>query len=104
MTRTERQSLMLERIISFKGKGYISACGSFGKTRTSLNFVKYVLNLRPKYGLTVIVPTIPLKEQWEIEIAKRDIANYIVKVINGVVISNEEINTEICIVDRLCPH
>ena len=103
ITRDQRQAITHEKIIAAKGRGYLNCCGSYGKTRVAINFIKHVQTLRPSYDVTVVVPTLGLRDQWIIELDKREVTNYEVLVINSATNTDKEITSKITIVDRLCP-
>lgn len=64
ITRDERQEESRVNWIKSKCKGTIEACTGYGKSRVGLNCIKTLLNKYPDKRILIVVPTIPLKEQW----------------------------------------
>ena len=68
MTRTERQQEAIRNWVKAKGKGSIEGATGFGKTRIGLMTIKAILNKYPHFRVLVVVPTIALKNQWQMQI------------------------------------
>jgi len=63
--RTQRQFLVLKRWASNLFHGTFVACTGFGKTRVGLEAIKLLRRSDVRREVIVVVPTIPLKLQWE---------------------------------------
>ena len=82
MTRTERQIEVLKKWRANNFKGIFQAATGFGKTYTAILAIQ---GMTTKVGIKsclVVVPTITLKAQWEVELAKHKIKFADVLVIN----------------------
>lgn len=67
MTRDEKQLQIHNRFLSpeFNGRGYLQACTGFGKTVVAINAIRHHNVKRSHLPIHVVVPTTPLKKQWE---------------------------------------
>ena len=89
MTRTERQQEAVRKWIKNKGKGSIVAMTGFGKSRMALMAVTAVLKKYPYVRILVVVPTEPLKRQWQEHIDNNGLQfNMEVQIINTVIKHN----------------
>lgn len=68
ITRSERQDQCVQNWVNNKLKGTILASVAFGKTRVGLLAMKRFLAKNPTNKVIVIVPSDPIKLQWEAEI------------------------------------
>ena len=81
--KLERQDgIVTKWIREFGGKGTLEACTGFGKTFTAILAIKRFKVKNPEHVVKVVVPSIPLKAQWEKELNKNKITNCFVYVIN----------------------
>jgi len=71
MTRSERQTLAIEKWKQNKCKGTIVAATGVGKTKTAIDAIQRVLNKNPQARVVVVVPTQILQNQWIERLAKR---------------------------------
>lgn len=69
----------------YNGRGTFLAATGFGKTRTMILAAKKTLGSNQDRTCIVIVPTLYLKEQWEMELLKHNVPNTKVYVINTAV-------------------
>jgi superfamily II DNA or RNA helicase len=74
ISRDERQEECRVKWIKNKCKGTITAATGFGKTYVGLNCIQSVLKVLPEAKIIIIVPTLPLKEQWYNQLDKRDLS------------------------------
>lgn len=65
LTRDERQALCVRRWLENKGKGIVCAATGFGKTNVAMLVIQKLLTIKPDLSILVVVPSQPLKEQWE---------------------------------------
>src|ERR1700761_9384396 len=106
MTRDERQNESINRWNRSNGIGTLEAATGYGKTRCAELILDKVYN---KYKDTytgqhfaiVIVPTIELKQQWEAILSRHNIKRVSVRVINGLVQSEEKFNSLMLILDEI---
>lgn len=68
MTRSERQDQCVQRWVDNKCRGTIEAATGFGKTRVGLLAIKRFLKANPTKKVIVVVPSDPIKEQWNREL------------------------------------
>ena len=86
MTRTERQQEAVRKWVAAKGKGSLVAMTGFGKSRMALMAIKAVLKKYPNLRILVVVPTEPLKKQWQQHIDDNGFQfNMEVQIINTVI-------------------
>ena len=98
-TRDERQEMCMKNWFKHRGKGCIVAPTGLGKTRIGLNTLSTIITKYPNIRFLVVVPTQPLKEQWQIQLDERGLSfNGEVQIINTVVKS--EWKTDILIIDE----
>lgn len=64
LSRSERQALVIENWKKVNCRGVFEGCTGFGKTRIGLNAIERVQAKNPTAIVVVIVPSLPLKEQW----------------------------------------
>lgn len=64
LSRDERQAVCFEKWKASNGHGTIVASTGFGKTRVAINTIKWLQARHPDIRIIVVVPTIPLQEQW----------------------------------------
>lgn len=99
MTRTERQQEAIKYWIKAKGKGTIEGCTGVGKTRIGLMTIKALLKKYPQFMVLVVVPTIALKEQWQVQLDDWGFTfNSEVQVINTVI--KHKWNCDLLIIDE----
>ena len=99
MTRTERQQEAIKYWIKAKGKGTIEGCTGVGKTRIGLMTIKALLKKYPKFRVLVVVPTVALKEQWQVQLDDWEFTfNSEVQVINTVI--KHKWNCDLLIIDE----
>lgn len=99
MTRTERQQEAIKCWIKAKGKGTIEGCTGVGKTRIGLMTIKALLKKYPQFRVLVVVPTIALKNQWQIQLDDWGFTfNSEVQVINTVI--KHKWNCDLLIIDE----
>jgi superfamily II DNA or RNA helicase len=77
----------------FKGKGTFLWATGTGKSTLAVIAFNKMRKKNPKATLTVVVPTTPLKEQWESNLRDSRITNYQVFVINTVSLNEEFSNS-----------
>lgn len=63
--RTQRQWLVIKRWANALFHGTFVACTGFGKTRVGLYAIKLLRRSNPERKVIVVVPGIPLQEQWQ---------------------------------------
>lgn len=73
----EYQKLALQNWKSNKQKGLFAMATGTGKTITSLNCLLEIYNQKKYYKAIILVPTITLVEQWELECKKFNFSNII---------------------------
>lgn len=99
MTRTERQQEAIKYWIKAKGKGTIEGCTGVGKTRIGLMTIKALLKKYPQFRVLVVVPTVALKEQWQVQLDDWEFTfNSEVQVINTVI--KHKWNCDLLIIDE----
>ena len=99
MTRTERQQEAIKYWIKAKGKGTIEGCTGVGKTRIGLMTIKALLKKYPQFRVLVVVPTVALKEQWQVQLDDWGFTfNSEVQVINTVI--KHKWNCDLLIIDE----
>lgn len=88
MDRNERQKQCFLNWRNNGGKGTLVAGTGFGKTRVATNTMKAFRSVNKEFKVIVIVPTIPLKDQWtEILVFNKLLTNTKVMVINTAIMS-----------------
>ena len=98
--RDERQEECRRKWIINKCKGTIVATPGFGKTRVGINCIKSILDKYPKMKVIIVVPSIPLKEQWTTIILSNHLErNCNVLVINTAILHNYE--CDILVIDEI---
>jgi superfamily II DNA or RNA helicase len=98
--RTKRQLDITFKWNKLGGKGTLLAATGFGKTRVAVLIVKRMKTKDYNCKITVIVPTINLKTQWEQEFAKHRLSrNTEVKVVNTA--CREIISCSLLILDEI---
>ena len=86
MDRTERQKVCVKRWLKANGAATIVAATGFGKTNIALNIAEILIKKNPDASILIVVPTEPLKEQWESQLADRALSeNCNVQIINSVI-------------------
>ncbi len=85
MTRTERQHNILQKWINNKGIGTVIAATGFGKTYLGILSAQKILEKYPDGDIIVVVPRIPLKEEWSKAFQRAGISNYKIYVVNTAV-------------------
>ena len=85
MNRDERQILGLRKWRQSSFQGIAEYPTGFGKTYTAIRAIIGMISKKGIKSVVVVVPTIPLKEQWEKELAKRKVKIAKVYVINSAV-------------------
>ena len=89
MTRTERQKEAVRKWIKAKGKASIIAMTGFGKSRMALMAIEAIRKKYPYIRILIVVPTEPLKRQWQEHIDNNDLQfNAEVQIINTVIKHN----------------
>ena len=68
MTRSERQDACVQSWVDNKCKGTITAATGFGKTRLGLLAIQRFLKKNPDKQVIVVVPSDPIKDQWNKEL------------------------------------
>lgn len=99
MNRTERQAVGLNKWADKGFKGIAEYPTGFGKTYTALRGIKGLIKRKGITHVTVVVPTITLKEQWEKELKAHKITIAEVYVINTAIKMNH--NTGLLVVDEV---
>lgn len=98
-TRDERQEMCMKNWFKHKGCGCIVAPTGLGKTRIGLNTLSTIIAKYPNIKFLVVVPTQPLKEQWQVQLDERGLSfNGEVQIINTVVKS--EWKTNVLVLDE----
>lgn len=97
--RDNRQIQIIQRWIDNKYVGTLQAVTGFGKTRTAILAISYVLKLRDKARIVVIVPTIYLQNQWKQVLQENNINNIQIVVINTA--HKLEIECDLLILDEI---
>lgn len=82
MTRTKRQIEVLKKWRENNFRGIFQAATGFGKTYTAIMAIQGMVTKADIKSCLVVVPTITLKAQWEVELAKHKIKFADVLVIN----------------------
>lgn len=81
MTRNKRQKIIEDKLFDNPFSTFIAVPG-FGKTKVCLDLIKRIKDTELKDNkVIVVVPTIRLKEQWELQLSEIDI-EYLVLTIN----------------------
>ena len=89
MTRTERQKEAVRKWIRAKGKASIIAMTGFGKSRMALMAIEAIRKKYPYIRILIVVPTEPLKRQWQEHIDNNNLQfNAEVQIINTVIKHN----------------
>lgn len=99
MTKDEVQELVVESIVKHL-KCYINITQGLGKTRIAILTILRAKKKNPNCTIAIIVPSIPLRNQWTKVLNEWGITNYTVLVINGTVIHSKPINATITILDE----
>ena len=98
-TRDERQEMCMKNWFKHKGCGCIVAPTGLGKTRIGLNTLSTIIAKYPNIKFLVVVPTQPLKEQWQVQLDERGLSfNGEVQIINTIVKS--EWKTNVLVLDE----
>lgn len=99
--RLERQKSIIQKWINNKYVGTLQAVTGFGKTFTAILAISYVLDLRNKAKILVVVPTIYLQNQWikELNYHKIPLENIEILVINTAY--KLEIDCDLLILDEI---
>lgn len=105
MTRNERQEICIKNWVKHKGRGLVLAATGFGKTFIGLKAINRFLDKnKGKEGISILilVPTNPLKKQWESIILKHigKISFIEVSTYASIVETNKEIKTSLLIMDE----
>ena len=104
MTRTERQQEAVKKWIRNKGKGSIVAMTGFGKSRMALMAINAIKKKYPYIRILIVVPTEPLKKQWQEHIDNNDLQfNAEVQIINTVIKHNYNCDFLILDEEHRCP-
>lgn len=82
-------------------KGTFTWATGVGKTFITLILIRKMQKKNPNRTATVIVPTIQLKDQWIEELKSFGLSNVNVFVINTVVLRNQQITTDMLILDEV---
>jgi len=99
-SRTSRQLEIADKFSKANGVGTLIAATGFGKTYTSILILKRMFNRYPDNSVIIVVPTINLKNQWNIVLKKHNIhKNCEVLVINTAYKNNYE--CDMLILDEL---
>lgn len=81
--KLKRQEGIVDKWIKeFNGQGVLEACTGFGKTFTALLAIKRFQSKNPNHNVNIVVPTRPLKEQWEKQLESQGFNNCYVYVVN----------------------
>lgn len=81
--KLKRQTGIVDKWIrEYNGRGVLEACTGFGKTFTAILAIKRFQSKNPNHPINVVVPSIPLKGQWEKQIQSNGINNCTVYVVN----------------------
>jgi len=102
MTRTERQAESVQHWRKARGKGTIKGCTGYGKTKCAIDIIKSI-NSKRGYDILVgvIVPTNPLKTQWEKIIEREGIKNLAIYTIQSFNNITEPITQNFWIYDEI---
>lgn len=100
MTRSERQSLAIEKWKESGCRGSYVFCTGFGKTKTALDAVERVISKNPWINVTIVVPTKVLKDQWLEKLAERDL---IAEILIMNTAAKRKFNCDFLIIDE-CHH
>ena len=105
MTRDERQASSVTKWRTGSklgnGTGTIEGCTGFGKTRIATIVAQQLQTGLVDAKIIVIVPTIPLQNQWTKILTDLDIKNFEVYVINTVVLSLDLLDCTLLILDEI---
>lgn len=99
--KLERQLAILELWISLGAIGTCELVTGFGKSYLAILAMKRLLQKDPSRRTLVIVPTIPLKAQWEEDLILFGVPNVTVTVINTIILSKKPISTELLVLDEI---
>lgn len=93
MTRDERQDITIELWKKANGIGTFLAKTGFGKTVVAIKVIIRYIKVNPLAKILIVVPSKPLKKQWEIKIKESNLnSNCKVEVINTVIKHDWDIN------------
>ena len=105
MTRDGRQAISIAKWRKGSdfgnGNGTIEGCTGFGKTRIATTIAQQLQVGISEASIVVVVPTIPLMNQWTKILTSLGVTNFNVYVINTLVISIEKIDCTLLILDDI---
>lgn len=106
MTRDDRQKQSIERWRKGSalgaGHGTLQACTGYGKTRVATTIARKMFLKDSSTKIVVVVPTIPLRNQWEGIMRELGlINNTTIYVINTLILSPEVISCNLLILDEI---
>lgn len=99
LTRTQRQTQGLRKWAKAGYNGIFQYCTGFGKTFTAIRAIKGMIDRKGIQTVVVVVPSIPLKEQWEVELKKHKIKIAKVYVINTA--AKKDLDVDFLILDEI---
>lgn len=99
LDRTQRQIEGLRKWANFGYQGIAQYPTGFGKTYTAIKAILGMIKRGKVETVVVVVPTIELKNQWEVELKNNKVSNCLVYVINTAV--KLEIETDFLILDEI---
>jgi superfamily II DNA or RNA helicase len=100
-TRLKRQLEIRDAWILAKACGTVEAATGFGKSYLAILCLLRMLEKDPDRSCIIVVPTIPLKDQWEEELKEHKIKNAKVLVINTLVLRNTVLKADLLILDEI---
>lgn len=100
MTQTERQSLVIDNWIKFKGRAVVEATVGVGKTRIGTNIIQLLKSKKETVTVTILVPTVVLQRQWIKTLKDLNIYENI-EVRSFKSLSKELVNSDLLIIDEL---
>jgi superfamily II DNA or RNA helicase len=99
--KLDRQNQGIEKWISNGAKGTLQWTTGMGKTIAAMLIIQKLLLREPKRTTIVVVPYIPLKDQWEAVIRKWKLRNVKVYVVNTITLNKLNLDCDLLILDEL---
>lgn len=101
MTRDERQDKCLDNWVQARSLATIEAFTGFGKTRIATNAIKLLRRNDTTRSVVIVVPTIPLKQQWEEGLDSLGLSNNAEVFVINTLIKQQPFDCSLLILDEI---
>lgn len=101
MTKDERQAISLKKIVASNCHGTVEAVTAFGKTKIGTDVITYMRRTDNRREVIVVVPTVPLKDQWEEELQKLQLSDNSEVVVINTLIDRQPFKTDLLLLDEI---